>query len=94
MSLAKLTFILFGRSELENLHININCFADVNCVNAKSLNKCQFEKNQARFNGTYFIILPLVVSVVTFVSARTNVMQGAVHIALFLGYVMLIFDKT
>ena len=40
------------------------------------------------------LIVTLMVSVVTFVSVRTNVMQGAVHIALFFGYVMLIFDKT
>ena len=34
----------------------------------------------------------LVVSMVTFVSPRTNILQGAVHIALFAAYVMLIFD--
>lgn len=36
--------------------------------------------------------LTLLVSIVTFVSQRTNVMQGAVHLALFFGYVILIFD--
>lgn len=34
----------------------------------------------------------LVVSMVTFVSPRTNILQGAVHLALFAAYVMLIFD--
>ena len=40
------------------------------------------------------LILTLLVSMVTFVSARTNVMQGAVHLALFFGYVMYMFDST
>ena len=34
----------------------------------------------------------LVVSLVTFVSARTNILLGTVHLALFAAYVMLIFD--
>lgn len=34
----------------------------------------------------------LVVSLVTFVSARTNVLFGVVHLALFAAYVMMIFD--
>ena len=38
------------------------------------------------------LVLTLLVSMVTFVSARTNIMQGAVHLALFLGYVMYMFD--
>jgi len=40
------------------------------------------------------LVLTLLVSMVTFVSARTNVMQGAVHLALFFGYVMYMFDTT
>jgi Ca2+:H+ antiporter len=39
------------------------------------------------------LILTLAVSTLTFVSARTNVLQGAVHLLLFLAYVMLIFEK-
>jgi Ca2+:H+ antiporter len=31
------------------------------------------------------------VSVITFTSGRTNVLQGAVHLMLFLAYLMLIF---
>ncbi|MDA7949247.1 MAG: calcium:proton antiporter [Hyphomicrobiaceae bacterium] len=38
------------------------------------------------------LILTLAVSLVTFVSRRTHVLQGAVHLALFLAYVILIFD--
>jgi len=38
------------------------------------------------------LVLTIVVSIVTFVSARTNMLQGAVHLALFAAYVMLIFD--
>ncbi len=36
------------------------------------------------------LMLTLMVSVLTFVSGRTNVLQGAVHLMLFLAYVMLI----
>jgi Ca2+:H+ antiporter len=37
-------------------------------------------------------VLTLAVSVVTFASGRTNVLQGAVHIVLFAAFVMLIFQ--
>jgi Ca2+:H+ antiporter len=36
--------------------------------------------------------LTLLVSMVTFASGRTNILQGAVHLMLFLGYLMLIWD--
>jgi Ca2+:H+ antiporter len=44
--------------------------------------------------NAYEVLLPLtlVVSVVTFASGRTNVLQGAVHLILFAAYVMLIFQ--
>src|SRR4051812_2408675 len=38
------------------------------------------------------LMLTLVVSVVTFTSRRTNILLGAVHLLLFLAYLMLIFD--
>jgi Ca2+:H+ antiporter len=40
------------------------------------------------------VLLPLtlVVSVITFASGRTNILQGAVHLLLFASYVMLIFQ--
>jgi Ca2+:H+ antiporter len=38
------------------------------------------------------LCLTLIVSLVTFINRRTNVLQGAVHLALFAAYVMLIFD--
>ena len=38
------------------------------------------------------LMLTLIVSLVTFVSQRTHALQGAVHLALFLAYVFLIFD--
>jgi Ca2+:H+ antiporter len=34
------------------------------------------------------LALTLAVSVITFSSGRTNVLQGAVHVALFLAYLM------
>ena len=40
------------------------------------------------------LALTLAVSVVTFGSGRTNVLLGAVHLVLFLTYVMLIFDEV
>ena len=39
------------------------------------------------------LVLTLGVSTLTFASARTNVLLGAVHILLFLSYLMFIFDK-
>jgi Ca2+:H+ antiporter len=38
------------------------------------------------------LLLTLAVSVVTFASGRTNVLQGAVHIVLFGAFVLLIFQ--
>jgi Ca2+:H+ antiporter len=38
------------------------------------------------------LLATLLVSILTFASGRTNVLQGAVHILLFLAYIMLIFD--
>jgi Ca2+:H+ antiporter len=39
------------------------------------------------------LVLTLGVSTLTFVSARTNVLLGVVHLLLFLAYLMLIFDR-
>jgi len=36
------------------------------------------------------LVLTLLVSMLTFASGRTNVLQGAVHMMLFLSYLMLI----
>jgi Ca2+:H+ antiporter len=38
------------------------------------------------------LLLTLAVSVVTFASGRTNVLQGAVHLILFMAFLMLIFE--
>ncbi len=38
------------------------------------------------------LLLTLVVSMLTFAIDRTNVLLGAVHLLLFLAYLMLIFD--
>jgi len=42
---------------------------------------------------TILLLLTLAVTVLTFGSARTNVLLGAVHCLLFLAYLMLIFEK-
>ncbi len=39
------------------------------------------------------LILTLAVSIITFASGRTHLMQGAVHLVLFLAYVLLIFQR-
>jgi Ca2+:H+ antiporter len=39
------------------------------------------------------LVLTLIVSTLTFASARTNVLLGAVHLLLFLAYLMLMFEK-
>ena len=41
---------------------------------------------------TVMLLATLLVSILTFASGRTNVLQGAVHILLFLAFFMLIFD--
>ncbi|MGH6665747.1 MAG: calcium:proton antiporter, partial [Pseudolabrys sp.] len=38
------------------------------------------------------LVLTLGVSVVTFASGRTNILQGAVHVVLFAAFIMLIFQ--
>ena len=42
---------------------------------------------------TLLLLLTLVVSMLTFALQRTNVLLGAVHLLLFLAYLMLIFDR-
>jgi Ca2+:H+ antiporter len=42
---------------------------------------------------TVMLLLTLAVSVVTFASGRTNVIQGAVHLCLFAAYLMLLFQN-
>ena len=43
--------------------------------------------------GMTLLLLTLGLSLLTFASARTNVLLGAVHLLLFLAYVMLIFER-
>jgi Ca2+:H+ antiporter len=42
---------------------------------------------------TVLLLLTLAVTMLTFSSVRTNVLLGAVHLLLFLAYVMLIFER-
>src|SRR5262249_44401396 len=42
---------------------------------------------------TTLLLLTLAISMLTFASARTNVLLGAVHLLLFLAYLMLVFEK-
>jgi Ca2+:H+ antiporter len=46
-----------------------------------------------RDSGSVMLMLTLALSIVTFASGRTNVMQGAVHLILFMGYFALIFQS-
>lgn len=41
---------------------------------------------------TIMLVLTLAASIITFASGRTNLLQGAVHLMLFLTYLMLIFE--
>ena len=43
-------------------------------------------------SGVVILALSLAISIVTFVGTRTNALQGVVHLAVFLAYVILIFD--
>jgi Ca2+:H+ antiporter len=42
---------------------------------------------------TILLVLTLGVSALTFINNRTNVLQGAIHLLLFLAYLMLIFES-
>jgi Ca2+:H+ antiporter len=42
--------------------------------------------------GLVMLLLSLVVSIITFASGRTNVIQGVVHLILFAAYLLLIFQ--
>ena len=42
--------------------------------------------------NSVLLVLTLAVSVLTFINNRTNVLMGAVHLLLFLAYVMLLFE--
>jgi Ca2+:H+ antiporter len=42
---------------------------------------------------TIMLVLTLGLSMLTFGSGRTNVLLGAVHLLLFLAYLMLIFER-
>jgi Ca2+:H+ antiporter len=42
--------------------------------------------------NSLLLVLTLAVSGLTFISNRTNVLSGAVHLLLFLAYVMLLFE--
>ena len=39
------------------------------------------------------LVLTLAVSIITFASGRTNLLQGVVHLLLFMAYVLLIFQN-
>ncbi len=44
------------------------------------------------FPDTTILILSLIMSILTFVSGRTNILQGAVHLLLFFVYILMIFN--
>lgn len=44
------------------------------------------------YSDTVLLVLTLIMSILTFVSGRTNMLQGAVHLVLFFAYIMMIFD--
>lgn len=44
--------------------------------------------------NTILLALTLAVNLVTFISQRTNFLLGAVHLALFITYIVMIFDNT
>ncbi len=44
------------------------------------------------YSDSTLLILTAIMSILTFVSGRTNVLQGAVHLLLFFVYILLLFD--
>lgn len=44
------------------------------------------------YSNTVILLLTAIMSILTFVSGRTNILQGAIHLLLFFAYVLMIFD--
>lgn len=44
------------------------------------------------YSDTTILILTAIMSILTFVSGRTNILQGAIHLLLFFIYILLLFD--
>ena len=44
------------------------------------------------YSNTVILLLTAIMSILTFVSGRTNILQGAIHILLFFAYVLMLFD--
>ena len=43
--------------------------------------------------GIVLLVMSMMVSIVTFMLPRTNVLLGAVHLLMFLGYLVLLFER-
>jgi Ca2+:H+ antiporter len=44
------------------------------------------------YSDTTILVLTAIMSILTFVSGRTNILQGAIHLLLFFAYILMIFD--
>ena len=44
------------------------------------------------YTDTTILVLTAIMSILTFVSGRTNILQGAIHLLLFFAYILMIFD--
>ena len=44
------------------------------------------------YTNTVILLLTAIMSILTFVSGRTNILQGAIHLLLFFAYVLMLFD--
>jgi Ca2+:H+ antiporter len=44
------------------------------------------------YSDTTLLILTAIMGILTFVSGRTNILQGAIHLLLFFAYILMIFD--
>ena len=64
----------------------------------KAIRKSRHENESGSFASwldvaATLLLLSLVVSMLTFALERTNILLGAVHLLLFLAYLMLIFQR-
>lgn len=44
------------------------------------------------YSDTTILVLTAIMSILTFVSGRTSILQGAIHLLLFFAYILMIFD--
>ena len=73
-------------SVLATIGLTVTAMLDVSYITGREVHLGLEKANNV------LLLLTLAVSIVTFASGRTNILQGAVHVVLFAAFVMLILQ--